>query len=293
MEFEANYLGIFAFGLIIGWYVYYVNRYRKGDVQFSDITTLIGVIGGGLAVKGVYLDKFPDAFGWYGIGLAVGFFGYFFVLVGLVKKSVNFDADWFLDGRRKNPASDFGYGSDAASTVRSMNERIGSGVVSSGSVSPGSVSTQNFYIGAAQSLATTPNKIQAACIRLLPANAGDCSAFARAVCAELGVTLSGQANDIVAQLTAANGWTVIGSDSTAGKRAAEAAGKNLLVVGAKINHPNGHVVIVVPGQPERDKYPHAYWGKLNEPENAGYDKTVNWAWNSADRDSVTYASRAV
>jgi hypothetical protein len=114
MEIKA--VGAFAFGLIIGWYVYYVNRYRKGDVQFSDITTLIGVIGGGAVLS---LFNTPDLFGWYGIGLAVGFFGYFLVLVGLVKKSENFSTDWFLDGRRKNPGSDYGYGQDAASTVPS------------------------------------------------------------------------------------------------------------------------------------------------------------------------------
>ena len=27
--------GALAFGVVIGWYVYYVNRYRKGDVQIE------------------------------------------------------------------------------------------------------------------------------------------------------------------------------------------------------------------------------------------------------------------
>ena len=47
MNHLVSYLGSGGFGTIIGWYVYYINRYRKGDVQFSDLTTLVGVIGGG------------------------------------------------------------------------------------------------------------------------------------------------------------------------------------------------------------------------------------------------------
>ncbi|RMG95735.1 MAG: hypothetical protein D6706_11385, partial [Chloroflexi bacterium] len=56
MENEASatliqLLGAGAFGAIIGWYVYYINRYRKGDVQFSDLVTLIGILGGGTIVS--------------------------------------------------------------------------------------------------------------------------------------------------------------------------------------------------------------------------------------------------
>lgn len=45
--YTLEFWGAFAFGSIIGWYVYYINRYRKGDVGFNDITVLIGAIGGG------------------------------------------------------------------------------------------------------------------------------------------------------------------------------------------------------------------------------------------------------
>jgi hypothetical protein len=93
--------GAACFGLIIGWYVYYINRYRKSDVQVSDLVTILGVVGGSAV-----LALFPagtDLFGAYGIGLAVGFFGYFLALIILVSVSKNFDADWFLDGRRKLP----------------------------------------------------------------------------------------------------------------------------------------------------------------------------------------------
>ena len=106
MEREATattiqLLGAAGFGCLIGWYVYYINRYRKGDVQLSDLVTLVGVIGGGSI-----LALFPgqsDLFGAYGIGLFFGFFGYFLILVLLVGISKNFDKDWFLDGRRRKP----------------------------------------------------------------------------------------------------------------------------------------------------------------------------------------------
>jgi len=96
--------GAGTFGTLIGWYVYYINRYRKGDVQMTDLVTLIGVIGGG-AVVALFPAK-TDLFGAYGIGLGVGFFGYFLALIIMVGISRNFDVDFFLDGRRKKPADD-------------------------------------------------------------------------------------------------------------------------------------------------------------------------------------------
>ena len=91
--------GAAGFGAIIGWYVYYINRYRKGDVQVSDIVTLMGAIGGA-AVTALFEAK-TNLFGAYGIGLFAGFFGYFLVLIIMVGVSKNFDVDFFLDGRRK------------------------------------------------------------------------------------------------------------------------------------------------------------------------------------------------
>ena len=76
MNHLVSYLGSGGFGTIIGWYVYYINRYRKGDVQFSDLTTLVGVIGGG-AITALFGDAKHELFGAYGIGLFFGFFGYF------------------------------------------------------------------------------------------------------------------------------------------------------------------------------------------------------------------------
>ena len=99
---EPGWIGLFgaaAFGALIGWYVYYINRYRKSDVQFSDLTTIIGILGGAAV-----LNLFPSAtplFGAYGIGLFLGFFGYFASLLLLIRSSTNFDADFLLDGRRR------------------------------------------------------------------------------------------------------------------------------------------------------------------------------------------------
>ena len=108
-------VGAAAFGALIGWYVYYINRYRVGDVQFSDLVTLIGVLGGAAV-----LALFPagsDLFGAYGVGLAIGFFGYFVVLVVLTGISSNFNSDWFLDGRRKKAEDPWVIPGDIRATV--------------------------------------------------------------------------------------------------------------------------------------------------------------------------------
>jgi hypothetical protein len=99
---QLQILGAIGFGTIIGWLVYYINRYRTGDVQFSDLATVIGIIGGG-----AILTLFPegtDLFGGYGIGLFIGFFSYFIYLNVQVRISKNFTVDWFLDGRSKKLA---------------------------------------------------------------------------------------------------------------------------------------------------------------------------------------------
>lgn len=93
-----------AFGALIGWYVYYINRYRKADVQLSDLVTLVGVLGGS-AILTLFRAE-SDLFGAYGIGLFLGFFGYFITLIVLVSISKKFGVEWFLDGRRKAISAD-------------------------------------------------------------------------------------------------------------------------------------------------------------------------------------------
>lgn len=114
-------VGALCFGLLIGWNAYFINRYRKADVQISDLATIIGVIGGG-AVLSLFEAK-TDLFGYYGLGLAVGFFGYFATLLFMVSKSDNFDRDWFLDGRRKKPKEDQIIPVDTAETTHAMEVR--------------------------------------------------------------------------------------------------------------------------------------------------------------------------
>ena len=57
-------LGAGGFGAIIGWFVYYMKRYRKEDVKLSDLATLIGIIGGG-----AILAIFPEKSDLFGLGL--------------------------------------------------------------------------------------------------------------------------------------------------------------------------------------------------------------------------------
>ena len=114
--------GAFGFGLLIGWYVYYINRYRTGEVQFSDLVTVIGVIGGA-GILALFKPE-SDLFGAYGIGLAVGFFLYFLVLIVLVAVSPNFNADWFLDGRRREPTGEFKIPATARHTASGMGTEV-------------------------------------------------------------------------------------------------------------------------------------------------------------------------
>lgn len=109
-------IGAGAFGAVVGWYVYYINRWRKDDVQLSDIVTLLGAIGGA-AVLALFPAK-SDLFGAYGIGLAAGFFLYFFVLVVLVNKAPGFTSAWFLDGRAPKLSAD-----QITTTGRAMDRR--------------------------------------------------------------------------------------------------------------------------------------------------------------------------
>jgi hypothetical protein len=98
--------GLCCVRVVLGWFTYFTNRYRKGEVQFTDLATLLGVIGGG-AVTALFGDAKTTLFGAYGIGLAVGFFAYFLTLIVLVRRSKGvFTLAWFLDGRRRRLEDD-------------------------------------------------------------------------------------------------------------------------------------------------------------------------------------------
>lgn len=138
--------GSLGFGTVIGWYVYYINRYRKSDVQISDITTLIGAIGGA-AIMVLFKGSGTggELFGAYGVGLAIGFFSYYLALVILVARSQNFDSDWFLDGRRRAPSPDSGYDRDQAGLAMAPQ--------------PAAATTQIFNVGTAPQVAMQPSAV--------------------------------------------------------------------------------------------------------------------------------------
>jgi hypothetical protein len=89
--------GACAFGAVIGWILYFTNRYRA-SIQLADIAKLISAVGGGAV-----LSLFPagtQMFAAYGLGLAGGFLLYFLILVAFVLLSKGWSLAWFLDGRR-------------------------------------------------------------------------------------------------------------------------------------------------------------------------------------------------
>jgi len=95
-------IGAGCLGTVIGWYLYYINRYRKDEIKLEDLATVITALVGGTITK-VFEDGSNHLFGAYGMGLFIGFFGYFSVLVFMVYRSNEFGIEWFLDGRRKKP----------------------------------------------------------------------------------------------------------------------------------------------------------------------------------------------
>jgi hypothetical protein len=117
-------IGAFCFGAVLGWYAYYVNRYRTDKVTLSDLTTVLGVIGGAGVLKlfgaGEGAAGATSLFAAYGIGLAVGFFGYFVLLVLFVLISDQYTVEWFLDGRRKKLPDEFEIPVGAAVTTHPM-----------------------------------------------------------------------------------------------------------------------------------------------------------------------------
>lgn len=115
--------GAFSFGVVLGWFLYFTNRFRKGDIGLGDLATLLGVIGGG-AVTALFGDAKTELFGAYGGGLAFGFFAYFVTLLILVKNSDGaFKATWFLDGRRRDPEAGETIPSEARPTIQAMEMR--------------------------------------------------------------------------------------------------------------------------------------------------------------------------
>jgi hypothetical protein len=123
--------------------------------------------------------------------------------------------------------------------------------------------------------------VVAACEKHWESHKSDCSGFVKAVAAELGVALTGQANDILKSL-ANPPWRGLADGAEAQSKAAQ----GYLVLGGLEASTNGHVVVVVPGVLNRGKYPSAYWGSLGTVGRK--NTTINLSWTERDRDRVAY-----
>jgi hypothetical protein len=93
-------VGALCFGLVVGWFTYGVSRNRKDAPAVQDIAAVVAAVGGG-----AILALFPagsDLFGWYGIGLLVGFALYFVVLCVVLARNAGrgWTTEYLLDGRR-------------------------------------------------------------------------------------------------------------------------------------------------------------------------------------------------
>lgn len=115
----------------------------------------------------------------------------------------------------------------------------------------------------------------------------DCSGFVRAVAAELGHPLAGNADNITAEIDVK--WTKL----VDGAAAAKAAGEGKFVVAAlagKDHVPtqkHGHIVVVIDGELYHGIYPKCWGGSLGNYQSMG-DKSVGEVWNKTSRDRVIY-----
>ncbi|MFI8520048.1 hypothetical protein ACIGEZ_19795 [Streptomyces sp. NPDC085481] len=78
-------IGAGLFGFVIGWITYRTLRRRTGPALLSDISTVIGAVGGA-AVAALPFDD-PDMFGVYAIGLGAGFFAYLGIAFAVPSKN--------------------------------------------------------------------------------------------------------------------------------------------------------------------------------------------------------------
>jgi hypothetical protein len=87
------YAGALAFGLVIGWVTYRTLRRRSGRAKITDVATVIGAVAGA-GVTAIF-DK-PTLFGYYGVGLAIGFFGYLAVAMKVLGAKAVVGVDGFM-----------------------------------------------------------------------------------------------------------------------------------------------------------------------------------------------------
>lgn len=130
-----------------------------------------------------------------------------------------------------------------------------------------------------------------ACESEFDAHSGDCSGFLKAVAADLGIQLTGLADQICDEIQGED-WTAL-TDGVAAKEMADAGSFVVAALKGADNVPpqsHGHVAVVVAGPLAHGKYPSGYWGKLGGV--GCKNQTLNYAWNAASRDKVIYAAKA-
>lgn len=76
-------IGAFCFGLVVGWITYRTLRRSASGSGLSDISTIIGAVGGGAVTA---LFRSPPMFGAYSVGLAIGLFLFFILFLLLYGK---------------------------------------------------------------------------------------------------------------------------------------------------------------------------------------------------------------
>ena len=134
-------------------------------------------------------------------------------------------------------------------------------------------------------------KVIDACEAKFDAHHDDCSGFARAVAAQLGVPLTGDANGIVDAIGGA-GWTQL-ADGAEARRKADQGWLVIAGLKGKDQAPpvvHGHVAVVVSG-PLAHGQPSAYWGRLGG--RGSKNRTINYAWKAADLPNVRFAARPI
>ncbi|GBQ93920.1 hypothetical protein AA23498_1873 [Acetobacter nitrogenifigens DSM 23921 = NBRC 105050] len=119
------------------------------------------------------------------------------------------------------------------------------------------------------------------------AHKSDCSGFVRAVAKDLGVPMTGLANQLVDAWRQDGMWTKLNHDHA---RASLLSAQGYLVVAGLQESGHGHVVIVIPGKSNHGDAM-GYWGRLG---GTGYkNKGLNFAWKRADLKNVEYFARFV
>ena len=65
-------IGAVCFGIVIG-YVTYRTLVRQDTASVSDIAAVVAAVGGGVVAERFSNTAHSDSFGWYSIGLLIGF----------------------------------------------------------------------------------------------------------------------------------------------------------------------------------------------------------------------------